>query len=197
MRVAVTGSHGVGKTTVLTKLQEKLPDYTIQIESITRSAVDDSSKVNFGTVDETEVRITDAYRAAFYNAPEKYVVPRHMIDVMAYSIYLNKKNNNISPATFDYIEENIMELKSNGLFDLVLYIPIEFELIEGGDFRQGQEDLSYQRDVDIIIKYLLWKYEIPYTTISGTADERVDKMFSLINFAEIQKSFNGSDVADA
>jgi adenylate kinase len=183
MRIAFTGSHGVGKTTVLTALQKELPNYTVQIESLTRK-VCSSDKLNFETVDESEQKIVQAYYDLFKKAPKDFVSPRHIIDVMAYSVYLDKKNHNISDNTFEYIEELLLSVIEKKMFDLVVYIPIEFELKEKGEFRKGQEDLTYQRDVDIIIKFLLWQYDIPYITITGNCEQRVKQLVKIIKEKE-------------
>lgn len=182
MRVALTGSHGVGKTTLLKALKEKLPGYDIQIESLTRKAVSGADKLNMGTVDESEKLIAEAYMESFLKAPKDFIASRHMIDVLAYSTYLQKKNNNIEDSTMEDIMSKIQEVVDKKIFDLVIYIPIEFELKEKGEYREGQEDLTYQRDVDTIMKFLLWAYGIPYVTITGTVEERVTKVLNYILF---------------
>lgn len=55
MKVAVTGTHGTGKTTVLDLLQKALPQYTVQ-ESATRLAVS-TKQANFGTTSQSQQAI--------------------------------------------------------------------------------------------------------------------------------------------
>ena len=180
-RIALTGSHGVGKSTILTILKEKLPDYDVETESLTRKAVKDSSKANFGTTNTSQRRIAKLYMESFLKAPKKYITSRHMVDVLAYSVYLNKINKNISAYTFVDIHHKVNEIIKKKIFDLVVYIPIEFPLKEKGKFREGQENLHYQKDVDIILKYLLWDKQIKYITLIGTVEQRVNNLLKAIN----------------
>jgi hypothetical protein len=184
MRVCLTGTHAVGKTTLLTILKEKYPNYDIQLESLTRKAVNDPAKLNLTTPEESEKLISEAYMKYFLDNQDKdFISSRHMIDVLAYSMYLSKKNGNISEEVIFDIEKKVEELKKIKLFDLVLYIPLEFDLPEvekGAKFREGQEDKQYREDVDGIIKFLLWGYNIPYVKINGSKDERIAKIVELL-----------------
>ncbi len=184
MRVCMTGTHAVGKTTLLTILKEKYPNYDIQLESLTRKAVNDPAKLNLTTPEESEKLISEAYMKYFLDNQNKdFISSRHMIDVLAYSMYLSKKNGNISEEVMLEIQEKVEKLKEMKLFDLVLYIPIEFDLPEvekGAKFREGQEDKQYREDIDGIIKFLLWGYNIPYVKISGSKDERINKIVELL-----------------
>jgi predicted ATPase len=181
-RIALTGSHGTGKTTLLKILKEKYPNYDIQLESLTRKAVSGADKLNFSTVDESEKLIANKYMASFVVAPPNFIASRHMIDVLAYSMYLKKKNDNINENTMLDIEEKIEQIKDKKIFDLVIYIPIEFDQKESGEYREDQiENPNYQKDVDIIIKFLLWGYDIPYITVGGTVEQRVVKIEELID----------------
>jgi hypothetical protein len=178
------GSHGVGKSTLLTILKEKYPNYDIQLESLTRKAVNDPAKLNLTTPEESEKIISEAYMQYFLDNKDKdFISARGMVDVLAYSMYLSKKNGNISEEVIFDIEKKVEELKKMKLFDLVLYIPIEFDLPEvekGTKFREGQEDKQYREDVDGIIKFLLWGYNIPYVKISGPKEERIAKIVELL-----------------
>ena len=180
----MTGTHAVGKTTLLTILKEKYPNYDIQLESLTRKAVNDPAKLNLTTPEESEKLISEAYMKYFLDNQNKdFISSRHMIDVLAYSMYLAKKNGNISEEVMLEIQEKVEKLKEMKLFDLVLYIPIEFDLPEvekGTKFREGQEDKQYREDVDGIIKFLLWGYNIPYVKISGSKEERINKIVELL-----------------
>jgi predicted ATPase len=181
MRICFTGTHGCGKTTILTALKEKLPGYTIQVESLTRKAVDDSSKLNLTTPNDSELKIATLYFQEFLRAPKNYISARHLIDVLAYSTYLQEVNGNILKSTFGYIDNKLIQIIKKKIFNLVFYIPIEFEQKEGGEFREGQqENPGYQKRVDELVKYYLNYYCIKYTTITGNVSERVDKVLTTI-----------------
>ena len=184
MRICLTGTHGCGKTTLLKGLKEKLPNYDIQIESLTRKAVSGADKLNFSTTDESERLISKLYMDSFLKAPVNFIASRGMVDVLAYSLYLRKVNKNISEDTILMLEDLIEKIKTEKIFDLVVYIPIEFDLTKEEiekEFREGQTNKKYQKDIDTIIKFLLWAYDIPYITITGSVDERVQQVLSHIN----------------
>lgn len=178
MKVCLTGSHGVGKTTLLKGLVKKLPEYNIQVESLTRKAAN-NTELNFDTTDLSERKISKLYMDSFLNAPNNFIASRHMIDVLAYSMYLKKKNNNIEDSTLKTIIEMVEQIKKDKIFDLIIYVPITFKLVEKGEYREGQEDLTYQRDVDTIIKFLLWIHDIPYVTLK--ADNIENKVNQIVD----------------
>lgn len=183
MKIGLTGSHGVGKTTLLKILSEKLPNYDVQLESLTRKAVSGADKVNLTTPKESEKLISEAYMEYFLeNINKNFIASRHMIDVLAYTMYLQKRNNNMGTDIIFAIEEKIYEIIEKKIFDLVIYVPIEFKQVESGIFREGQqENPDYQKDIDTIIKFLLWGYGIKYITISGTVEERINQIMGHIN----------------
>jgi len=185
MKLCLTGSHGTGKSTLLKILKEKLPDWEIQTESLTRKAVQNSNKVNFGTTDESEKLISELYMKSFLNSSKNFIAGRHMIDVLAYSIYLKKINKNIKNSTIQAILKKIQKIRSKKIFDLIIYIPIEFKQKESGEFREGQqENPNYQKDIDTIIKFLLWKHDISYITVTGTPEQRVEQILKIIKEKE-------------
>jgi thymidylate kinase len=174
MRVAITGAHGVGKTTVLDILQEKLPSYVVQ-ESATRLAVS-TKQANFGTTSQSQQAIINLELGLFLNAPKNYFAPRHMLDRLAYSEYF-METNNIGPDALERAKECLKIVLDRKIFDLVFYIPIEFKLqAEGVQYREGQQDLTYQYKIDEYIKKYLFAYKIPFTTITGTPEERAKKI---------------------
>jgi GTPase SAR1 family protein len=189
MRIVFTGSHGVGKTSILKVLKEKLPDYDIQLESLTRKAVGDSSKLNLTTPEESEKLIAKVYMDYFLNNQNKnFVASRHMVDVFAYSIYLRKVNKNISDITLIDIDDKIQKIIHKKIFDVVCYIPIEFDLTEEETkkvFREGQNNKNYREDIDTIIKFYLWSYGIKYITITGSVEDRVKQVLEIVNKEEV------------
>lgn len=184
MKICLTGSHGTGKSTILKVLQEKLPGYTFQISSPTREAVGkDSTKLNFGTTEESQKLIAAKVIDLVEKASQNYVTTRSLIDVLAYTIYFSKVNEENFP-TGDFIAKQFeLVEKHKKDFDIYFYLPIEFDIPEielGKEFREGQENKDYHKTIDIILQFLLWTFDIPYIVIKGTVEERVEKILKIL-----------------
>lgn len=62
-------------------------------------------------------------------------------------------------------------------YDYIFYTPVEFDIVDDG-FRPLDKD--YQILIDREIKLLLDFYHIGYYTLTGTVEERIDKIKNII-----------------
>lgn len=180
-RIAFSGAHGVGKTSVIDLLIKKeLIDYRVE-QSVTRLVVP-TEKANFGTTSESQQAIINVELGLFLNSPSNYIAARHMIDRLAYSKYFEEVNN-IGPNAFLRAQECLEIILDCQIFDYVFYIPIEFKLnAEGVAYREGQQNLDYQKKIDEYILKYLNKYNIDYRIITGkTPEERKNKVIKILN----------------
>jgi len=187
MRIALCGAHGVGKSTILKELKEKLPHYAISLESLTRKAVSGADKLNLGTTDESQTILSKAYYHKFLTSPVNYISSRHLVDVLAYTYYIANKKENIKPETKSMIEGLLENIIVRNIFDVVFYIPVEFEIPKeelNKEFREGQVDLEYQKTIDALILNILNKFKIKYILLTGSVEQRIKTVLDIVKFKE-------------
>ena len=101
------------------------------------------------------------------NSMQDFISDRTVIDVLAYA------NTMCRPSMTARLKEMVeLHLEKNP-YDLVFYIPIEFPLEKDGI---RFEDEQYQKMIDLQILKYLKRYKIPYITLTGTVEERLQKI---------------------
>ena len=182
MRIGLVGSHGVGKTTLVEKFLKRHPEYiTPQEES--RKVVGKGLGINF----ETNLLTQQAFLDGFFETFEEYlltknlITPRTLIDLCAYNVYFYKRpKHGITQA---FVNQCIKDMvNSLDWWSMYAYIPIEFPITTEDKYRVGQKDNpEYQLEIDAHIRTLLNIHEIPFVTITGTVEERLDKLDALLS----------------
>jgi len=174
MRIGITGTHGVGKTTLVNEL-EKYTDHQI-IKEIARRY---PRGINENPVTEIN-RQLDIFHAQMeeeLNNNIGFVSDRTTIDNAAYMIYtLREYMNDLSLKDIVLVINNIyLAINNMSEYDVIFYIPIEFPCEDDG-FRDTDE--QYRQEIDFIIDTLLMEFR---NTITGTVEERVKKVLEILN----------------
>lgn len=175
MRYALTGSHGVGKTSVINGLEDFLIEKGI-------SAITNSSKarnikasgldVNDDANDITELLIASNHISHFSN--DNWFADRSIIDTYAYAM-VSRKRKNISAKTFNTISH--LAVNFVDLYDIIFYIPIEFGMVNDGIRKENE---SYRKEVDReIVEFL--NYHKKFEVLKGSVKKRVLTAQKLIN----------------
>ncbi|MBN2332252.1 MAG: ATP-binding protein [Deltaproteobacteria bacterium] len=174
IRIAITGSHSVGKTTLAKKLMKKL------------SAMDMSSMVA-----EEPIEVVRRQHPGIVNDPNTFYIrlleehfkrlngidcdcclyDRSLMDLLVY--YRLEEPDN--PAFTSLLEEMLQWYVRS--IDLFFYLPIEFPLVA-----DGRRPLSetYREQVDEMLKTVARKAAIRWITIAGSIQERVAKAVAVI-----------------
>lgn len=170
MKIAITGAQGVGKSTLASAISEQLnlplitegarkyeiPDtYCDQLLTVQKSILNDQIKL--------EKDYTDIYGS--------FVSDRSTIDNMAY--WLNNCLGHSANNDADYIYKCRCNLQT---YTHIFYVPIEIELVDDG-FRNL--DKRYQKLIDDKIIQILNRYSVKYYTITGTLEDRVQKILKM------------------
>ena len=127
MRIAITGTHGVGKTTLAKVLSE-----TLHLPLITEVAREVAVAVGYKSTMEIiadsparkvsfQVTLLGAQSAReFYNRTKGFVSDRSILDIIAYMRLYELEN--IEP-NLDTLTENAIDYAATN-YDLVLYLPL-------------------------------------------------------------------------
>jgi len=185
MRIGLLGSHGTGKSTLVDAFLKKFPTYETPKEEHSRSVVKKGLGINFETSLESQVAFKDEFEIMINNpdTPKDFITPRTLIDLCAYNLYFFRRPEYRLNQTFVNKTLKLM-LKNLKWWDLYLYVPIEFPIEHEDEFRIGQKkDSNYQIEIDTYINALLMNYGIPFFTLSGTIEERMDQLVEIeINY---------------
>ncbi|MCK4666002.1 ATP-binding protein [Candidatus Dependentiae bacterium] len=174
-RIALIGSHGTGKTSIIERLAEitKLP----VIEELARN-------YNMNTSDLDEYKffqkqlLLEQIKAemALKLSNGSFISDRSTIDNMAY--FLLKCEENSTPEERTRYAD--IAIKNALLYDYIFYVPIEFEMDTSNEFRF--KDILFQREIDEKILHLIKLFEINVTVVKGSLDERVSTIIDVIKW---------------
>lgn len=163
MKIAITGSHGTGKTTLAQALAEELDMHLIpeaareimekwQVEPWN---LDDPTKTAFQE-EVLDIQIKREQQA------ESFISDRTVFDSLAYSKML---------ASYEQLSELAVAHVAVSPYDLVIRLPIVFEIDNDG----RSTDIEYQQLIDHNIIQELEKHNQRFVTIEGqtTVKDRV------------------------
>lgn len=170
MKIALTGSQGVGKSTLCNKLTKHLPK-TFYIKEIAREEIKRIGKLPYKMNDqkrfEFQKRLLELQLIAESNNPN-FISDRGIMDILAYSYDLPQYN---------YLLDIAKQCNIATRYSLVFYIPIEFEL-EGDNERSN--DPVYQWQIDSNLRKVLADLNVPHYKIQGSVEQRVDSVLSTL-----------------
>lgn len=172
-KIGICGSHGTGKTTLAKRLSEEtglpliIEQARIVAEQLNINIRDLEPKSREGFLFQ--------YGCLNYQIKEEqarwlgFVSDRTTIDNAA---YWTKLYAGLWPARYSlrYYEVAFNNVKN---YDLIIYVPIEFELVDDGVRHIG---LDMQKEIDIYIRAYLSLNARNYITVSGTTEERLERV---------------------
>ena len=175
MRFALTGSHGVGKTSVISELDDWLSNRGIRCiynSSNARKVKKAGMAINDDGDDTVQTIIAASHISHF--SEDNWFADRCLLDCYAYGKHLFRQekvttecNRTLSKLTYKFLQN----------YTKIFYIPIEFEMVKDG---VRKEDKQFQQEIDTIIKNYLDRLEISYETITGSVEERCEKIKTII-----------------
>lgn len=167
MKIAISGTHSVGKTTLFKELKKQefdfFEDYYFIYEGA-RNSIERGYKIG------TEHLQLDCYfRHLISERGENFITDRCIIDCLSYVRF------------YDIFDSNLVGLLEKNCFvdsryDMIFYLPIEFEMekdklrIEDG-----------RAKIDSIIGNYLYKYYCgKFHTVTGSIEDRINKVVDII-----------------
>lgn len=177
-RIVFTGAQGTGKTTVLKDLETRgMRVITEVVRQLSKNGV----KINREGDESGQNKIFKKYKDLLseFN-PAGYVSDRGLIDVMSYTLQLVEEGK----VSREFADKQLKQLKKfvKETPDIVYcYFPIEFPA-ENDGVRDVNED--YRATIDNNIRGLLQELGVNYIVVSGSVEERTNKVLRLYNWMD-------------
>lgn len=171
MKIAIAGSHGVGKTTFAKSLAEKLNlNYIPDI--VREEAVNKGFIINENTPPEVQLWLVMRQWELERNTPQPWIADKSLFDYLVYGNFILKDEK-----TKNLIRDLV---RRNGIYDKVFYIPIEFAMEQDG-LRSTNEE--FRMAIDRHYKECLNDFGIKYITVSGSVENRINQALRVIESA--------------
>lgn len=165
-RIIFTGAQGTGKTTILDEFRNQGKNV---ITEVVRNLAKEGVKINEMGDEKGQKKIFSTYEKLLSEQVE-YISDRGLIDVLAYTMHLNKKglvSDKLVKSQFNALKKFV----KNNQDIIYCYFPIEFDVVDDG-VRSLDED--YRREIDNNIKEILISLGTPWVTIKGSVEARVN-----------------------
>jgi AAA domain-containing protein len=177
-RIAIVGSFSTGKTTLAEMLARKLG--LPLLPEVAREIVELGFKLDKDATPETETLIFLKQYNNELSTPE-FIGDRSLIDVMAYAGWvLDNQPRRKETALWDECV-TLAERRLRTAYTHVYYLPIEFPIVLDG---LRPDDPEFQKDIDARILALLHNHAVSYETITGSIEERAEKIEAHIEASE-------------
>lgn len=172
IRIAIAGTHGVGKTSLAYALMNSLAGFQVTLNSqLARTLIKNGYPLGRDATAESYVQyIVAQLRAEQFCEPcDLFISDRTLLDPLAYAITNHRSSPNLT------VPESIIELlRVTWLLEmqqyaLYVFVPIEFDMPIDGVRPEGKD---YRKKVEDQILLLLNEYNVNYITVSGTLDDR-------------------------
>lgn len=188
VKVNFVGTQGTGKTTLLeaARKDEAFKDFQFCTEIVRDLVKKKNLSINESGNAKSQKVFFDAYNKILNK--NGYISDRCIIDVHAYTNYLYDykpiKNEKEPQSLYKEIlrENSILKSLNKDSFGIIIYFPIEFELVDDGI---RSLNVSFQEYIDQYIVSILNKYQLPFYTIRGSVEQRL-KQLKEITFSHVQ-----------
>ncbi len=178
MRIALSGSFSIGKTTLAQALRKSVSvrlgaGEVHLIEETARKVIAAGFRLDrHGTLEAYLAYVSMQLEAERQATARHVIADRSLADLLA---YVRTNADPKIPVSFTTALEEIVRLESR-YFDWHCYIPIEFPLVVD-DVRP--DDSSYQRAVDENYRGVLREFQIPFVEVRGTLAQRAEQLSPL------------------
>lgn len=178
MRVAFTGSHSTGKTTVSRELvkKPKFAHYNL-VDGASRSVKAAGYKINREADQLSQLLILNQQIALERMAGANFVSARASLDPLAYTQDLCEQNG-WDDFYYDVVARTaLLNLLT---YDVIFYFPITFKIKHDGIRPVGEE---YRKRVDSIIESHLSSHTY-YAVPAGRPEERADYVARVLRYID-------------
>jgi nicotinamide riboside kinase len=184
VKIALTGAHGVGKSTLAHFLKEELGKFnkaarvTPEVPRLICDFVGDREYFRRGKntiLKQALILIGQlVIEAEQRKADSLQICDRTLLDHWAYTLHAFKEEL----AAQDLLEVyETFTVRHCATYDKIFYIPNEVQPVDDGT---READLLFQAEIDRLIVDLMDKHGLAYTTITGTTERRAAQVQSFL-----------------
>lgn len=188
VKINFVGTQGTGKTTLLeaARKDEAFKDFQFCTEIVRDLVKKKNLSINESGNTRSQKVFFDAYNKILNK--DGYISDRCILDVHAYTNYLYDYKSSNSEKELRSLykeilrENSILKSLNKDSFGIIIYFPIEFELVDDGI---RSLNVYFQEYIDQYIVNTLNKYQLPFYTIRGSVEQRL-KQLKEITFSHVQ-----------
>jgi thymidylate kinase len=184
MKIALTGSHGTGKSTLSEYLKAQVEKRGLSAE-ITSEAprhicdlVGDNEYFRRGKNSLLKQSLISIGQLALerqcLDSIDVQICDRTLMDHLAYS--LNLFEDEIREDDFLEVYEHFISMHCRS-YDKIFYLPIEFKPVDDG-VREADE--AFQAEIDRLLVSLFKKHGMELETVTGSVEERCEQVLRSI-----------------
>ncbi len=174
MKICLIGTQGTGKSTLLNRFR----DHYNVIDGVARRCITQGCDSSESGTWSSQCKIFNSYLRALDE--ENYISTRSVLDVLAYTAWLTKKGKIIPAQYLSQLQDTVLWWIRNPEV-VICYVPIEFEIEDDG---VRSVDKTYQKEIDKEMLYVLQQLKVPYYSVSGTVEQRVEQLKEIIQKIE-------------
>lgn len=176
-RIAIVGTHGVGKTSLAHTLANKFTELdlkTIINCQIARTLIKNGYPLGKEATSESYIQYIISQLRAEQSAKECdiFISDRTLLDPLAYAIVNREYVHSNVPDDIIKLLESVWRLELSQ-YDLYVLVPIEFEM-QIDNVRPV--DKKYRQRIESQIDLLLNKYLVNHIIVSGTIEDRASQV---------------------
>ena len=183
MRIAISGSHATGKSTLVDELARRLDGFVSMPELYYQLEDEGYIFADPPTVDDLDVLFERSLAALTTCSEARVLFDRSPVDYLAYLAAVDPKAD---------VSGHVAAAKhALAAVDLAVFVPIERP-----DRLAVSDSPRLRRRVDRILREMLieqsWGFEVPVVEVSGSPEERADRVVLEIRRLSVSSS-NRSD----
>ncbi len=172
MKIAITGAHSTGKSTLVDALSQDtaLKKRYIFRGNITRSIRESGISINEAGSESSQLLVLAKHLEHY--VPENIILDRCALDGLVYTAYLFERG--MVSRDILRIAEAIFE---NLKYDLIFYLTPEFEIV---DDKVRSTDLTFRDRVAELFDEYIDSYKLNVIHLTGSIEERVTQFKSAL-----------------
>ena len=158
MKIAISGTQCIGKTTLINDMLQQWPNYELDTNCYRKKIKDEGLIINKDGDEKNQIIIRDALidQVAARKRTEKVLFDRCIFDNLAYSMWLCAKSK-VSPL---FLQQQIQIIRESfSLYDVIFFIPMsEAYPVELTERENRDIDSVFRLEIDNIMKALIQTY---------------------------------------